>query len=115
VPDLLNAANAAAIDKADVYNPTTNTWTATTMAVACVAHTATRLADGRVLVTGGTSGLLSASVAVDAVERFDPATNAWTSLAPLQQARAGHTAVQLPDGLLVLLGGGSTTGEARHL
>jgi N-acetylneuraminic acid mutarotase len=115
VPDLLNAANAAAIDKADVYNPTTNTWTATTMAVARVAHTATRLADGRVLVTGGTSGLLSASVVVDAVERFDPATNAWTNLAPLQQARAGHTAVQLPDGLLVLLGGGGTTGEARHL
>jgi len=114
VPDLLNAANAAATDKADVYNPTTNSWASSTMAVSRVAHAATRLEDGHVLVTGGTSGLLSASVVVDDVERFDPASNSWTSLAPLQQPRAGHTAVLLPDGLVTIVGGGSTSGEARH-
>jgi hypothetical protein len=28
--------------------------------------------------------------------------------------RAGHSAAVLPDGLLVILGGGNTSGEALH-
>lgn len=115
VPDLVNAANAASIAGADVYNPTTNTWTATTMAIARTAHSATRLADGRIVVAGGSTGLLSAPTAVADVEVFQPATNTWAAGAPLGAPRAGHTAALLPDGLLVLLGGaGLTSGECIH-
>jgi N-acetylneuraminic acid mutarotase len=115
VPDLVNAANAASIANADLYNPATNTWTGTTMSRARTAHSAVQLASGRVIVCGGSEGLLSAPTAIDAVASFDPATNAWTDLAPLMTARAGHAAALLPDGLLVLLGGsGDTSGEALH-
>jgi N-acetylneuraminic acid mutarotase len=115
VPDLVNAANAASIANADLYNPATNTWTGTTMSRARTAHSAVQLASGRVIVCGGSEGLLSAPTAIDAVASFDPATNAWTDLAPLTTARAGHAAALLPDGLLVLLGGsGDTSGEALH-
>ena len=113
VPDLLNATNAAAIANADLYNPATNTWTPGAMSQARTTHSATRLADGRVVVCGGAQGLLSAPTVIDAVAIFDPATNAWTDLAPLTAPRAGHNAALLPDGLLVLVGGG-TTEEALH-
>ena len=112
VPDLANAANAASIANADLYDPASNTWTTTTMSVARTAHSATQLADGRVIVCGGASGLLSAPVPSAAVASFDPSTNGWLDLAPLTGARAGHTAALLPDGLLVILGG--TSGEALH-
>lgn len=113
VPDLLNAANAASIVNADLYDPVANTWTATTMSRARTGHSATRLANGRVVVCGGSEGLLTAAVALDAVASFDPATNAWTDLAPLTTPRVGHTAALLPDGMVVLLGPG-TSGEALH-
>ncbi|MFN6148057.1 MAG: Kelch repeat-containing protein [Planctomycetota bacterium] len=114
VPDLINAANSASIANADVYNPATNTWVATTMSRARTGHSATRLASGQVIVCGGAEGLLSAAIAIDAVARFDAATNSWVDLSPLTQPRAGHSAALLPDGHLLILGGGTTSGEALH-
>ena len=100
---------------AELYNPTTNAWTATTMSRARTAQSVVQLANGLVIVCGGAEGLLSAPVTIDAVASLDPITNVWTDLAPLTAARAGHTAAVLPDGLLVLLGGsGDTSGEALH-
>ena len=113
VPDLLNAANAASIASADIYAPSTNTWTTTTMSHARTGHTATRRPNGSVVVCGGAEGLLSAPVTLDAVASFDPATNTWTDLAPMTTPRTGHTAAVLPDGMLVLLGP-DTSGEAMH-
>lgn len=114
VPDLLNAANATSIANADLYNPVTNTWTATTMSHARTGHAAIRLANNRVLVCGGAEGLVSAAVTLDAVATFDPTNNTWTDQAPMTVARAGHVAALLPDGLLVLLGGNGTSSEAMH-
>ncbi|MCA9567067.1 MAG: hypothetical protein KC656_04455, partial [Myxococcales bacterium] len=56
--------------------------------------------DGSVLVLGGqdTTGPLSA------VERYDPVTDTWQSLAPLPTARSGHGAVW--DGSAVRVFGG---------
>lgn len=113
VPDLLNAANAASIANADLYDPVANAWTAGAMSHARTGHSATRLPDGRVIVTGGSEGLLSAAVVLDAVASFDPASGTWTDLAPLTAPRIGHTAAVLPDGLLVILGP-DATGEAVH-
>lgn len=113
VPDLTTVANAASIADADLYNPATNTWTSTTMSHARTGHSATRLANGTIVVCGGAEGLVTAPTSLAAVATFDPATNTWTDLAPLTVARVGHTAALLPDGLLVLLGP-DTTGEALH-
>lgn len=113
VPSLLNAANAASIANADIYDPVANSWQPTTMLHARTGHSATLLPSGDVVVCGGSEGLLSAAVALDAVSIFDPISSTWTAIAPMVEVRVGHTAKVLPDGSLVLLGPG-TTGEAMH-
>jgi hypothetical protein len=71
------------------------------MTVPRVAHTATLLADGRVLVAGGVGGDRYWSGS----EIFDPGTGQWTLTGDMANARAGHTATVLHDGR-VLVGGG---------
>jgi hypothetical protein len=72
-------------------------------------HNATILADGKVLVTGGTSyaGFNNPCGTVLPAEMWDPATNTWTTMASMSVARIYHsTAVLLPDGRV--LSSGST-------
>ncbi|MFI5261470.1 MAG: Kelch repeat-containing protein [Candidatus Limnocylindrales bacterium] len=61
-----------------------------------------RLADGRVLVAGG---LDAAGASLGTAQLFDPATNAWSSLPPMPESRAGGAAVALSDGSVLLVGG----------
>jgi len=114
VPDLLGAANATSIANADLYDPTTNSWTATTMSRQRTGHAAAKLPDGTVIVCGGAEGLVSAAVTLDAIARFLPATNTWSDLGAMTTTRVGHSAVVLPDGMLVILGGSGTTIEAME-
>jgi hypothetical protein len=78
-------------------------------------HTATRLADGRVLVLGGRTGVCRepgfCGVALATAEVYDPATGAFTPAGALAAARYRHTATLLDDGR-VLVAGGWTTGAA---
>ncbi len=69
-------------------------------------HTATRLADGRVLVTGGTNG----TVAVSSAEVWDPVSYSWSALPPMSKARQNHVAVLLPSGKVLVAGGKDATG-----
>ena len=74
-------------------------------------HNATILADGGVLVTGGTSGPgfndLSPGKPVHVAELWDPATEQWTRLAAEDVDRCLHaTAVLLPDATVLSAGGG---------
>src|SRR4051794_12685378 len=83
---------------AELYDPTTGTWKATSgMANARGGdgQTATKLADGTVLVTG-----LAA-----AAERFDPVSGTWTSAGNLTHALGGQTATSLGDGRVLVAGG----------
>jgi len=69
---------------------------------------AARLPDGRVLVAGGDSGELTATVQV-----YDPAANAWSALPPMPGPRAAGAIVTLHDGSLLIVGGtGGTPQEA---
>jgi hypothetical protein len=67
-----------------------------------VAHTATLLKDGRVLIAGGTrvDGVARASS-----ELFDPKANRWVRAADMIHARAGHAATLLADGTVLVTGG----------
>jgi hypothetical protein len=70
---------------------------------------ATLLADGKVLVTGGSSspGFNDATQAALPAEMWDPATGAWTTMASMATARVYHsTALLLPDGRVLASGGG---------
>ena len=71
-----------------------------------VRHTATLLSDGRILVTGGTTG---SQVSAD-VELFDPASGTSTLVALMEQPRTDHAAARLPDGNVLIVGGSSSDG-----
>ena len=69
------------------------------------AHSATRLDDGRVLLAGGCAADgCEEGIASDAI-LFDPATGAFSPAGKLLQPRAGHRAIALADGSVLLLGG----------
>jgi hypothetical protein len=80
-------------------------WTATgSMSSPRRHHTATVLADGQVLVTGGVSGggFNDEPSAVRAAEIWNPATNEWTVLASNAVNRAYHSvSILLPDGTVL--------------
>lgn len=95
----------------DLFDPASGLFSASgpNMGMARVYHTATRLADGRVLVAGGTDG--SGWDEAATAEVWDPATGAFTSTAGnLKDPRYGHAAVLLANGK-VLLTGGDTLSE----
>lgn len=80
---------------------------------------ATLLPDGKVLVTGGNSGdvFSDPTQAVYNAEIWDPATEAWTTMAAMKTSRLYHsTAVLLPDGRVLVSGGGAdgSAGDIDH-
>lgn len=84
----------------------TASWTVTgSMIEARVQFTATRLLDGRVLVTGGERGFDAVPRALASAELYDPATGTWSATGSMLQARFRHTATLLPDGKVLVAGG----------
>src|SRR6476646_1310382 len=85
----------AALDSAELFDPSTGTWRTTgRLGTSRVNHTATLLADGRVLVTGGISG----SAFTNTAELYDPVTETWAPAASMISACAWHAATLLHDG-----------------
>jgi hypothetical protein len=102
------ANNAEVID----LNAGTPSWRliAATMAYRRRQLNATILADGKVLVTGGTTacGFNDASGAVLAAEMYDPVTEQWTTMASERVVRLYHsTAILMPDGRVMASGSGT--------
>src|SRR5947207_535003 len=65
-------------------------------------HVATLLADGRVLVTGGSS---SGREFLNTAELYDPATDVWSRAGTMNSPRELHTATLLPGGKVLVFGG----------
>ncbi len=74
------------------------------MTTARVAHSASTLADGRVLVAGGNAGGLGAPHLASS-EIFDPPMGMFVSGPSLVIPRSGHTATALPSGDAIIVGG----------
>lgn len=90
---------------AERYNPSAKTWTPTLpTASARMTHTATQLADGRILVVGGRNNEDSYLV-LPTAEIYDPRTGGWTDAKPMAYARFGHSATLLETGEVLVAGG----------
>ena len=77
----------------------------------------TILADGKVLVTGGTSssGFNGAAGALLTAEMWNPATGNFSTMASMSKTRIYHsTAILLPDGRVLSAGGGRPGTEQRN-
>jgi hypothetical protein len=67
-------------------------------------HAATQLANGDVLVTGGSDG----SSSLNSTEIFSLQAKTWTAGGDLKAARTGHTATKLTNGQILIVGGDSS-------
>ncbi|MGQ0551781.1 MAG: Kelch repeat-containing protein [Planctomycetota bacterium] len=71
------------------------------------------LTDGRVLIAGGARGGFTTPESVASCEVWSPITELSTVAASLLQDRAGHQSVRLPDGTVLVSGGGVGTGTTQ--
>jgi hypothetical protein len=120
------------IPSAHIYDPVADNWIQVTQWSA-ESHTATLLPSGKVLVAGGSaffydysrapgSGLTNCigSTACGETARaglYDPATDTWQKAASMPAPRTGHKAIALPNGKVLIEGGGyvSSDGAANWL
>ena len=109
VPGGMNTS-AVTSKTAEIYDPATNLWTVVApLSVERVLHTATLLADGRVLVAAGAgkggSNTLANNVTAT-VEIYDPKTDKWAPACSLLNVRYSYNATLLAGGTRILISGG---------
>ncbi|MDQ3012269.1 MAG: hypothetical protein M3X11_16365 [Acidobacteriota bacterium] len=102
--------NLDSLNTAEVYDPATGSWSpAGTMNAARSAHTATLLANGKVLVASGAAGTYTSPILHASAELYDPATGSWTPTGSLGTARPFHKAILLTNGKVLAMGGSNFT------
>ncbi|HXD32420.1 MAG TPA: kelch repeat-containing protein [Pyrinomonadaceae bacterium] len=88
---------------AELFDPASGTFTpAGSMNFKRLAHRATLLKNGKVLITGGQSDEWAN---LSSAEIYDPANNSFTPAASMNERRADHTATVINDGRVLITGG----------
>jgi hypothetical protein len=110
----LSNSSSDPIATAELYDPSTTAFSSTgSMMTARAGHAATLLADGKVLITGGLSHR-ALNVDVDTAELYDPTTGSFLATGSMEVARWAHTSTLLPNGTVLVVGGGSLFSEIYH-
>jgi len=112
-PDLSIFPSATTTYVLDMTQPAPAWQETAPMAFPRTYHTLTLLPDGTVLATGGgvTTDAIGVSGAVHYAELWSPVTKTWATMASMQKPRLYHsTALLLPDGRVVVMGGGRFNG-----
>jgi hypothetical protein len=107
-----SAHGGLALASTELYDPKSGTFSpAASMTTARAFQTATRLPDGRALITGGegTSGVGLAST-----ELFDPSTGSFGSSDPMTWRIERQSATLLPDGRVLIAGGVPFSPDGQH-
>jgi hypothetical protein len=107
---------AAVLGSAEIYDPATNAFLpAGSLNVARRSHRDILLADGRVLVTGGTTAVAGdlTSVSIRSAEVYDPSAGTFVPVGDMIVARQSHHLVRLNDGRVLVVGGGEGPGLAN--
>jgi hypothetical protein len=94
------------IASAELFDSSRGTWSATaSMSTPRVESASTLLADGRVLVIGGFSGVGAPYALLASAELFDPNTRSWIGAGNMSIARFDFTATLLANGKVLVAGG----------
>jgi N-acetylneuraminic acid mutarotase len=105
----------------ELYDPAAATWSNTgALNGLRVNHTATLLQNGMVLVTGGEgppapTNFPATLVGTNTAELYDPATGVWTFTGSMATTRYNHTATLLPNGKVLVVGGGTNIAASPEL
>jgi hypothetical protein len=90
-----------ALLSAELYDPATNSFSATALTMPRGDQTATLLPNGRVLIVGGDGrGNFNATAEV-----YNPAIGEFVATGSMSIARRNQTATLLPDGRVLIVGG----------
>lgn len=111
-----------------IFNPNAGTYSpGPSLATPRCDHTATTLSDGRILIVGGAVRFDSSMYVAGfnprpgyswqdtpTAEIYDPTTGATTPTGSLNESRAGHAAILLPTGQVLIVGGWHYLGNGQH-
>lgn len=111
-PNIIFGWTPAVRSSCEAYDPGTNTFAAgPSMAEARALLDAVEIAPGRWLLAGGMNGLsiipFNPGNPTASAEIYDAATNAWTTVGSMAQARANHTPWVRANGDVIIAGGGA--------
>lgn len=104
------------LSSAEIFNPATGLWSYTgSLHTARTNFTTTLLANGTVLVTGGSKNSANGGLALASAEIYHPATGKWTVTGSLTSARMNQTATLLGDGTVLVTGGYHVSNVAPYV
>jgi len=96
----------------EIYDPSAGSWQAAeAIPQPRYGFGLVKLSDGRVLVAGGFTGSPTQRVYLNGAVIYDPATGHWSETQPMQVKRVGFSTTLLADGRVLVLGGGSESGN----
>ena len=99
---------------AEVYQPSTGTWTAVpAMPTAVASATGTRLPSGNLLIAGGRTS--PTGQATNVSQLFNPLVGNWSVPGLMPVASYGATVMLVPNGLAIYAGGLTNTGSPTSI
>jgi hypothetical protein len=107
VPGTGNCGAGPGYDTGEIYDPNVRMFTlmGTAMSDGRQDHSATLLADGTVLVTGGVNSSYTGAAVLSSADIFDPGTDSFSPTGHMSEPRARFGIAGLPDGSAMVFGG----------